>query len=73
MLGWIVAWTTPLSRICTPTITSSSDSVQPFSVVVCEYTRESTARPTPTESSDWKAATKKFARYCISFIAFNRR
>ncbi len=36
MFGWIVACTTPLSRICTPTITSSSDSVQPFSVTVWE-------------------------------------
>ena len=32
MFGWIVAWMTPPSRIWTPTITSSSDSVQPFSV-----------------------------------------
>ena len=30
MFGWIVAWMTPPSRICTPRITSSSDCVQPF-------------------------------------------
>ena len=58
---------TPPSRICTPRITSSSDCVQPFSVVVCEYTSASTTRPTPTESGRLEDATKKFARYCISF------
>ena len=36
MFGWIAAWMTPPSRICTPRITSSSDCVQPFSVGVCE-------------------------------------
>ncbi len=36
MFGWMVERMTPPRRICTPTITSSSDSVHPFSVDVCE-------------------------------------
>ena len=73
MFGWNDVWTTPPSRIWMPRITSSSDCVQPFSSVVCEYTSASTMSPTPTVSSDWKAATKKFARYWSSFIVPRRR
>ena len=36
MFGWISMWTTPPSRICTPSTTISSECVQPFSVGVCE-------------------------------------
>ena len=73
MFGWIAEWITPPRRICTPTTTSSSDSVHPFSVVVCEYTSARTIRPTATASNDWKTAMKKFARYCISFRTPSRR
>ena len=73
MFGWIAAWMTPPSRICTPRTTSSSDCVQPFSVGRVRVDEREHDEPDATASSDWKTATKKFARYCSSFSAPRRR